>query len=199
MDLLKASELKELVAALAPGLIILGIRQKFVAGPVPSLQDRAISYAAVSAVYYAIFHPSIVFLEGAVPIGKWGASALEYVIIPLIFGGLFGLATSLDVVTRLWTKVGIQPVHHVPTAWDYAFSRLQRGTYIIVTLTDGSHVAGIYGGGSFASSSKDERDVLIDDVWEVEEGVWSRAAAPKSVLLCGKDIRTVELFKGNEQ
>lgn len=199
MDLLKASELKELVSALAPGLIILGIRQKFVAGPVPSLQDRAISYAAVSAVYYAIFHPSIAFLETTLQIGKWSASALEYVVIPLIFGALLGLETFFDAATRFWSKIGIQPVHHVPTAWDYAFSRLQRGTYVIVTLTDGSQVSGVYGAGSFSSSSKDERDILIDDVWEVEEGVWTRAPAPKSVLLCGKDIRTVELFKGSGQ
>lgn len=198
MDLLKASELKDLVAALAPGLIILGIRQRFVAGAAPSLQERAISYAAVSAVYYAIFHPSISFLQLRLDTGQWLASAIEYVIMPTLIGAMYGFATSHDLATRFWDRVGIQPVHHVPTAWDYAFSRLQRGTYIIVTLTDGSHVAGLYGGGSFASSSREERDILIDDVWEVKDGTWSRPAAPKSILLCGKDIRTVELFKGNE-
>jgi hypothetical protein len=199
MDLPTAAALKDLIAALAPGLIILGIRQRFVAGPNPPLQERAIAYAAVSALYYAIFNPAIAFVATQFRLTDWTASALEYVIVPVVIGAVVGIATSRDWSTSWWAKLRIQPVHHVPTAWDYAFSRLQQGAYILVTLSDGSTVAGRYAFGSFASSSREERDLLIGDVWEVVDGHWTRPPTPKSILLCGRDIRTVELFRQAEK
>lgn len=57
MDGLDAENIKALLSALAPGLIILAIRQQFIAGSEPSFQDRALAYAGVSALYYAVTNP----------------------------------------------------------------------------------------------------------------------------------------------
>ncbi len=198
MEFPSADDLKGLIAALAPGLIILGIRQAFMAGARPDLKDRVISYAAVSAIYYAVANPAFALFRDRFGLLVWPSDALEYVGLPLLIGGLVALATAQDWASGLWRLVGIQPVHHVPTAWDYLFSRLPDETYILVTLSDGSQVAGLYGEGSFASSNDGERDLLISDVWEVTHGKWTRSETPKSILLCGRDIRTVELFHGDD-
>lgn len=80
MDKLNAETLKALIAALAPGLIILGIRQRFIAGPEPTFQDRALAYAGVSAIYYALSNPVIAFLTGELRLAFWAANAVEYVL-----------------------------------------------------------------------------------------------------------------------
>lgn len=195
MELPKADELQSLIAALAPGLIILGIRQWFIAGPPPTLQERAIAYAAVSAVYYAVANPLAAFMKGEIAVAAWVVDSGTYVLIPAVLGVIAAAGTKSDLTAKLFSRVGLQPVHHIPTAWDYAFSRLNSGTFILVTLSNGSQVGGLYGGASFASSSSAERDILIEEVWEVHESEWTQPATPRSILLCGRDVRTVEIMR----
>lgn len=199
MDFPKAGDLQALVSALAPGLIIIGIRQRFVAAPVPPLQERAVSYAAVSAVYYAIFSPIVAFLQARWGLPLWLASASQYVLLPAIVGAVYACGTAFDWGARWWSRLGIRPVHEIPTGWDYAFSHLVEGTFLLVTLADGSQVGGRYVQGSFASSSSGERDLLIADVWNISEGEWTRPEIPRGILLCGRDIRSIELLRQSHE
>lgn len=194
MEFPNADDLKNLVAALAPGLIILGIRQRFVAGPLRPLAERAIAYAGLSAIYYAVANPLLAYCKSDFYLLPWASDALEYVLVPVLFGGVFAVGTVREWDEKLWRWLGLQPIHHVPAAWDYLFSRVGSSTFILVTLTDGSQVAGHYGDGSFASSANDERDLLIGEVWEIAKGKWTKPTSPKSILLCGRDIRSIELF-----
>jgi hypothetical protein len=176
-------------------MVILGIRERFVAAPPPSIQERAISYAAVSAVYFAVATPLVAVAEARWGVVPWVAVAFENVVVPALIGGVAAFNAVHDWSTKAWAKLGIQPVHPAPTAWDYAFSRLPAGTFILVTLTDGSQVAGMYARSSFASSSSAERDILIEDVWTVGKGPWTRPDPQRSILLCGKNIQSIELLK----
>lgn len=196
MESLNVENLKAVIAALAPGLIILGIRQRFIAAPQPSFQDRALAYAGVSAIYYAAVHPVISFGEAALHLPLWGGNALEYVFLPVIAGLILGFTSANDVVDSALRRLGLAPIHQIPAAWDYAFSRLRGNTFVLVTLNDGSQVAGFFGKQSFASSSDKERDLLIEDVWIVNtNGPWTKPDTAKSILLCGKDIRLVEFIR----
>ncbi|WP_438853051.1 DUF6338 family protein [Brevundimonas nasdae] len=196
MELANVENLKALISALAPGLIILGIRQRFIAGPEPSFQDRTLAYASVSALYYAVSSPLVEYLTELGRLEPWAIDAFQYVLAPALIGILAGVVISNDWVGSLLRHLRLAPVHHVPTAWDYAFSRLRGETYLLVTLSDGTQVAGFYGQQSFASSSNNERDLLIEDVWVVNKSKpWTRAAPAKSILLCGRDIRLVEFIR----
>lgn len=199
MDVFDAENLKALISALAPGLIILGIRQRFIAGPEPSFQDRALAYAAVSALYYALSSPIAALLTGPGRLEPWALNALQYVLVPAATGVAAGFVVSNDMVGTALRKLHLAPVHHVPTSWDYALSRMQGENYLLVTLTDGTQVAGFYGQQSFASSSNSERDLLIESVWTVNgEEPWTEADPPRSVLLCGRDIRFIEFIRTDQ-
>lgn len=116
--------------------------------------------------------------------------------MPIALGLLLGFTSSQDMISGVLRKVGLSPIHHIPAAWDYAFSRLKGETYVIVTMNDGSQVAGYYGQQSFASSTHSERDLLIEDVWELNpDGPWTKPETARSVLLCGRDIRSVEILR----
>jgi hypothetical protein len=54
------------------------------------------------------------------------------------------------------------------------------------------------GRSSFASSSTSERDLYLEEVWEMHGAnkPWTRLEPVRGVLLCGKDIQRVEIFRG---
>lgn len=196
MDALDADKIKALLAVLAPGFLILWVRQWFVAGPAPALKDRLLAYAGVSTVYYAVSVPSFAYAVQKWGWAPWWADAVQYALLPLLLGSLLAFSAAYDWVGNGIRRIGLSPNHHSPTAWDYAFSRIRGEIYVAVTLTDGSRVYGRYGPGSFASSSSTERDLLIEEVWDVDEkNCWTKPTDPKAILLCGKDIRAVELIR----
>lgn len=191
-----AEQLKALIAVLAPGLLILWVRQWFVAGPSPPFQERVVSYAGVSTVYYAVSVPAFAYFKDVQNAPVWLANGLEYAVLPVLIGALLAISAAHDLVGKSIRALGLSPNHHTPAAWDYAFSRLRGEVYLIVTLADGSRVHGRYAEHSFSSSSEHERDLLIEESWDVDdENQWTLPDDQRAILLCGKDIRAVEIIR----
>jgi uncharacterized protein DUF6338 len=66
----------------------------------------------------------------------------------------------------------------------------------MVTLTDGT-VSGVFGDMSFASSDPTERDLYIEEIWDVSEsGEWTRRPERVGILIPSKEIKSVQ-FWGN--
>lgn len=195
MDFLDPTKFPALVAALAPGFLIMFVRRQFAVGKPPSFQDRAVTYVAISAVYFAVAVPLFQYLQNQHRLLTQAADFFKFFGLPVAIGLGMALLMTRRTLDRVWQWFGLKPIHHIPSAWDYVFGKLQEASWVIVTLKDGSQVAGKYDAGSFASSDCDERDLYISDVWEVSnDGVWSRPATAKGILLCGVDIRIVEIF-----
>jgi hypothetical protein len=193
-DIPQAKDLVELAGILAPGLIILGIRSRFRDGTPADLKDKTINYGAVSVAYLAVSYP-IFHADTWVQMPLWLWQLSLYFVWPFVIGVLVVYADNSEWFYKACKRLGLKPSHHIPAAWDYAFSNLRRGTYVLVRLNDGKEVAGLMGTKSFASSAREERDLLIQEVWKVPEtGAWERLIPPRAVLLCGRDIRFVEFF-----
>jgi hypothetical protein len=196
-DLPTAKEVSDLALLLVPGLLILGIRARFREGAVPDLKEKVVSYAVASTVYYAVVGPVFHVARG-VALAPWAWDALHYFVVPCIVAALVVLFDQTEYLYRLADKAGVRLAHHIPAAWDYAFSRLDRGTFVWIKLNSGTEYAGKMGRSSFASSSTSERDLYLEEVWETH-GVgepWTRLEPVRGVLLCGKDIQRVEIFRG---
>lgn len=193
-SLLDPDKLKALASVLAPGLIMLTIRASVQVGAKPDLKDRLLHYAALSSVYYAVAWPIFHWPGGVVlPSALW--TLLQYVISPTVLGLLLAYENNGHWLRGLASRLGLKPVHPVPTAWDFAFSGMRQGTFVLVTLSNNSQIAGLLGSASFASSSREERDLLVERVWEIDgRGAWRELSPARSILLCGKDIRHVEIF-----
>ena len=193
-DLPSAANIKEIVSLFAPGLIILWARSRVTAGPKPELQERLISYALASTAYYAAVSP-LFYVVNCVELPIWLWTSLQYALLPAAIGWLLAYCSQRGLEYKIADKFGLQLCHHIPAAWDFTFSQMAEGKYILVTLKDGSRIGGIFDSASFSSSSKDERDMLIGDVWNVDEKEgWHQADPPRSALLCGGDIHYIEIF-----
>lgn len=182
---------------LAPGLIILGIRTRFKEGAVPDLKDRAVAYAFVSTAYYAVAGPLFHF-QGGFALSPWLWSWGHYVFVPIVIALTIVVFDQKEWFYRIANHFGLRLAHHIPAAWDYAFSKLNEGTFVWVKLNSGTEYAGKMGARSFASSSTAERDLYLEEVWQINEGdqPWTPMKPTRGVLLCGKDIQRIEIFGG---
>ncbi|MFL6843537.1 MAG: DUF6338 family protein [Allosphingosinicella sp.] len=190
-----ASQISGLAALLAPGVVILGIRSRFKDGPPQDLKDALVAYGIASTAYYAVAHP-IFHTKGGINLATWLWQLLQYFIVPSAVGIAIVLLDKSDLFYKISSTLGLKPTHHIPAAWDYAFSRIVKGTYVLVRLKDGTLYAGLMGKQSFASSAFAERDLYIEEVWSVPTNTpWKVVEPRRSVLLCGNDIRWVEIFR----
>lgn len=196
-ELPTASQITSVVALLAPGLIILVIRNRFKGGPIGTLQDQLLAYAVASGAYYAAAFPIFHVQSGFVlPVWAWQLS--QYFLLPCVVGVLIAFFDQSEAFYDLCRRAGLRPTHHMPAAWDYAFSRIVKGTYVLVKLQNGTLYAGLMGKHSFASTATGERDLYLEQVWSIEAGgPWKILEPRRGVLLCGRDIRWVEIFERN--
>ncbi len=196
VDIPSAANIKEIVSLFAPGMLLLWTNSRIKAGPTPELQDRLIGYAVASTAYFAAVSP-LFYVSNGLQLPNWLWTVLHYALVPILLGIGLAFASQREWEYKIARLLGLNFSHHIPAAWDYTFSQMPEASYILATLKDGSQVGGLFGTSSFASSSKDERDLLIEDVWTVEQKEWKQADPSRSVLLCGADINYIEIFKGD--
>lgn len=180
----------------APGLIILFFRSQFLTGRTPVLRDAALVYLVLSVVYYAIAYPLADFVFSIKELGYQKLTGWFFLILvgPMIFGIVLGLSARLDVARWLLAKVGVNPVHAVPTAWDWKFSRIQP-SWILVTLKNETKFYGFFGSKSFAASDPEERDIYVEQLYDVDrKNNWTKAPAGKGVLIRADEVNTIEFW-----
>jgi hypothetical protein len=177
----------------APGFIILVVRAQFLTGRMASSSESALLYVIVSSVYYA-FALLFVKVPEALTAPKSAMSAFWFGLVflgPALFGIVLGLNTRFDVIRNLLRRIGLNPVHSVPTAWDWKFSRINP-SWVLVTLKDDTQFSGVLG---FTSSEPNERDLFIEQVYDIDDNnVWTMGTAGKSVLILAGEIRTIEFW-----
>lgn len=184
------------VGFFAPGLIVLFFRSQFLTGRTPALRDAALVYLVLSVVYYAIAYPLVDFALSirATENQKLVGWALLILIGPMIFGIVLGLNARLDITRRLLARFGVNPVHAVPTAWDWKFSRIQP-SWMLVRMKNDLKFYGFFGSNSFAASDPDERDIYLEQLYEVDKkNNWKKAPNGKGVLIRADEVNTIEFW-----
>jgi Family of unknown function (DUF6338) len=80
----------------------------------------------------------------------------------------------------------------VPTAWDYKFGQ-SSAQWMLIVLKDGTKFAGFFGDGSFASSCLKNRDIFLQQVFEIDDNEnWTPSR--RSLLVAAGEIRTIEFW-----
>lgn len=184
---------------IVPGVIALFVRSKFITGRTPSLSENILAFLVLSLVYYSLTVP---FLEWALSVrDPWLARAAVWISLvlagPAIFGFVLGIAAQKEWAAWIADKWNINIVHVIPTAWDWRFSKTARGgMFIMVTLKSGEQVAGLFGSNSFASSDSEERDLYIEEEYNVDgNGQWQARQERVGVLISQEEIKFIEFWQ----
>ncbi|NNM59283.1 MAG: hypothetical protein HKM04_05660 [Legionellales bacterium] len=88
----------------------------------------------------------------------------------------------------------------VNRSWDWAL-RKNKGFWVIVNLTDGTQIAGIFGKDSHASTHPIMEQIFLQEAWALDESgkFTSAVQGAKGVIILGEHIVSVELFEARDK
>ncbi len=200
------------LTAVMPGFVYQVSRRR-VGGPDPDEREfgvrilRAIAASAVFAGLYALVLGStiVTYVEdparALADIQLMGLSFLALVVATpwaaarLVFyvrtSGWFQ-AAAVSVVAKLRLK---RPWNPTPSAWDFAFARLQPG-WVRVRLADGSWVGGWFAERSFASSFPEPQELYVEVGYVMaDDGKFTEeVSAPAGMVVRCQDAVVVDFI-----
>ncbi len=200
IDYLEPKNIYFLLAVIVPGLVITYTRSQFITGRLQKHSEALLSYVALSAIYGALAVPFADFLlplSGTGSVSPFWWFALIF-LAPAVIGVLLGISSRTEIFRKVIHKLGINPVHVMPTAWDWKFGAM-KDQLVIVTLKDDTKFAGYCGRNSFMSSDAGERDIYIEKIYAWGENNSWNDAGEHGLLVSAGEIRTIEFFPVSEK
>lgn len=199
MKLEKTSDLYLILAVLVPGFIYNGVLAHFV--PLHQNSEKAmvlLRLLTATAFNYALCSPLIyllatnaLFPQRAIPQGI--AWFIIIFVVPVVLG--LGRASIIqgDRGTWFYKRVKLRPINPIPTGWDWIFGRTDP-CYLLVTLNDGTEIAGFFGQKSMASSDPERKDLYIEKVYTVppDDGPWTVVEGTLGIHIDGAQISYIE-------
>lgn len=195
------SELKSLedlylvLGFVVPGLIVVFVRAQFLTGRTPPHSAALLNYLTLSIVYYALVLPLLDYVL-SIEQPSYGKAIAWFGFVfvgPAIFGLVLGLNAQFGFLRRVLSRCGINPVHVMPTAWDWKFSNMEP-QWVLVTLKDGTRFAGCCSKNSFMSSDPAERDMYIQWLYDIGEDNHWHSRGDNGVLVAAGEIKTIEFW-----
>lgn len=157
-----------------------------------------IRFIVFSCINYALVWPAI---NKLIQIKYWIEHPLRWslilililLILPYSVGMLVGYINNRDWIRIILRRIGINPIHPAPTAWDFVMQGESR--YVIVTLKDKTEICGLYSDKSLASSVPSEKDLYIERIYKVDEendGTWCEIDKGRGMWINGSEILHIE-------
>lgn len=197
LDMKGVTNVQLVIAFIVPGLIITYVRARFITGRMEKFSEATLSYLSLTIVYYGLAMPFVNWTVDRPPgfvttMCWWTLIAVG----PAIFGVLIGVGAQRGWIRCLAHRLGMRPVHSTPNAWDWKFSVCQNSRFVMVTLANDDTVAGIFGPGSFASSDPAERDIYLEELWNVPDDgtAWTPRPDKQGILIPAKEIRHIQFW-----
>lgn len=172
MKLESFADLFFVVSVFVPGFIYCGVIAAFV--PIRAQtesQSVLLRYLTATAFIYAIFSPLIYLLV----VAHWLAGDTQeeafcwfFILFlgPVLIAMVRAKLIQTDGIGFFYRWLGLRAVSPFPTGWDWIFSTTDP-CFVLITLTDGTEIAGYFGKRSMASSDPDRRDIFIELVYKV--------------------------------
>ena len=209
-DLTSLDEVFPFLVLIVPGLIVVFTRSQFTTGRRPSHSASLLSYLTISVVYYALILPLIglvwptpsVAIPPAQSVFPLTIRVLVWFFLlvfvgPAVLGFFLGVSAQKNWFHRLLRRCRLNPVHSMPTAWDWKFSNITKPEWVLVTLKNGKRFAGICDHRSFISSDPSERDIYISWVHDIGDNNKWHLRGDRSVLIKSGEISTITFWPYN--
>lgn len=192
------------LAFIVPGFICDGAISMCLPREKVSVQRAIIRYLFLSSLNFALWSWVILGMTEQ----SWLANSrvtFGLVVFLIFFGSpfgiglLFGYLSQKEMLRKFLFRIGFRTLHPTPTSWDYRFSKIRGGEWILVTLIDGSSIGGWFGSHSFASSEPGERDLYIEKMMKISDSAWEPIRRSPGIWVSGNEIRTIEFFTDRKE
>lgn len=120
----------------------------------------------------------------------------------IIFIWLILIPTCYPILLYGIVKIGLFQkffIHPIQRPWDYFFSR-NKCYWMLIHLKDGSKIAGKYDKNSFASSYPDAPEILLEEIWVINEldEIIEPIQPRRGAIILGSEIKRVEFYIWDE-
>jgi CDP-diglyceride synthetase len=192
------ADLYFVVAVFVPGFIYCGVISTFV--PLRALKEREsllLRYLTATAFNYAILSPLIYLLViGYKPDNPVAQSVAWFFILfvsPVVLAMVRAKIIQRNGLGWFYERLGLRAISPIPTGWDWIFSTTDP-CFVLITLIDGTEIAGYFGKKSMASSDPDHKDIFIQLVYTVPAngGPWVALPGSLGVHIDGAQIGYME-------
>jgi len=194
------------ITFLVPGFVMDLTLSIFVPKRLEDLQFSLLRFLTLSCVNYAVWSWLIYLIffttDREVLSVFYTALSLGVVVFisPIVIGVLLGYFSQKEWIKKILNKLGLNTISSIRTSWDHKFSKTNESVWLIVTLKDGSTVAGYFGNNSFVSSIDSERDLYIEEIYKIDTNEsWERLIPPCSILLKGEEIKYIEFWSDKQE
>lgn len=188
----------QIMVFVVPGFVLNSVLSMLVPLKDESWDLSLLRFVTFSSINYALWAWLIFLVVGnEFFLGHPMRAAMAWVLIvllsPIILGIIAGKTRQTGIVRNALSRLGINTLHPDPSAWDYFLSKTSP-VWALIKLIDGTSVAGYFGPESSASSDPKERDIYLERVYNVQDGVWQPLERTAGILIRGDQIRWVGFF-----
>jgi len=121
------------------------------------------------------------------PIGFYLSLFLMFIVMPIIWPLL------IDKILKS-KKIKPHVISNSKSAWDFHFTK-REAAWIIVHLKDGRKIGGKFGPKSFASPYPCKETIYIDELWNLDKGIFKNIVPrTNGILIISDDIFAIEFF-----
>lgn len=183
-----------------PGFLTSGIIDGMCPPKKESDFNKALKYLCYSIFALAIFSWAYILAFKHLDFTyafSWFVTILISLVSAVILGFTIGIAKQKRLVCYIARLFKVPLSHPIPTAWDYTFSTCS-ASWLIITLINGQQLAGKYDSNSFSSSDPDERDILVEELYTVKNGQWSKVEGNKGIYIAKNRISHIEFIESED-
>ena len=154
------------------------------------LTATAFNYALCSPLIYLLIFGMIFSTH---PIGQALCWFTIIFIVPVVLAVVHARVVQKDGLGWFYRLLRLRPISPIPTGWDWIFSTTDP-CFVLITLADGTEIAGYFGGRSMASSEPERKDIYIESVYKIPEsnGPWEAVEDSLGMYDDGSKIAYIE-------
>lgn len=188
------------IGFLVPGFVWSSVLSILVPRRARATEIRFLEFLTLSCVNHGLWFWALwlIFATGfSIAHPNWTALCLFAIIFisPIAFGIRCGRLQQRNAVKRLLARLGFRTISSIPTAWDWYFVK-GVPCWVVVTLKNGSRVAGFFGTSSFAGDDPNERDLYLEAQFRLAgKGRWKPVANSAGVLIKADQIALLDFRK----
>lgn len=178
----------------SPGFVTVTVYQTFTVSEPRKIGEVVYEILGYGCLTYAVSTPFVLwFISDKKHFTNFWTIGALLVVVLLIVPTAFALIALLRDRIADNGKATWVPTKKMP--WDYVFAK---GPYfaVVITFADNSVIGGRYSERGFASHFPYDHQILLDEVWELDDAKHFVRKVPKSegVIVLSKDIKTLEMF-----
>jgi hypothetical protein len=193
MNIWEQDKLLLFIAFVIPGFVSLKAYELFFPSQRTESVKQIVEAITYSCINYALLFWLIVFVESSDIKATCGFLYFVFYIFVLFIAPIIWV--WIWKILRSSERFQKSAPHPTQKPWDYVFGK-RIPYWVIVTLKDGTKIAGSYDSNSFSSSTPAEEQIYLEEVWMMnEDGGFERPKeSTKGIIILSNEMVSIEFF-----